>query len=538
MNLAQIVKRRAESDPERAAIIDTRRGRPRRLTFSGLEGAAARAATLLHRTGLRPGDGVLVLHPISAELYVVLDAILRLGLVAMLLDPSAGREHIERSCSLYPPKALIASARAHALRLLVPALRRIPLKFAVGAAVPGAANWSISDRLPPHEPMYPATTQTAALLTFTSGSTGEPKAAVRTHGFLLAQHHALARSLDLKPGEMDLSTLPIFVLANLASGVTSLIPHADLRTPGRFDPGPVIAQIKTYEPTRTVASPAFLEHLVDHCTERGIMLSGFTKICTGGGPVFPRLLAKLQSIAPRAEIVAVYGSTEAEPIARISYAEMQAEDLQSILAGRGLLAGAPVSGIELRILPDRWGRPIGPYTRAQFDAACLRSGQAGEIVVSGKHVLPGYLNGRGDEETKFRVEGAAWHRTGDAGYLDRQGRLWLLGRCSARISDRHGTLYPLAVECVAHHHPGVRRAAVISRAGRRILGIEPWRPGAADLHRLKTSLAWAHVDEIHILRHIPVDRRHSAKIDYPALHELLEKSDRHIPLRSSGPYSG
>ena len=64
-----------------------------------------------------------------------------------------------------------------------------------------------------------------------------------------------------------------------------------------------------------------------------------------------------------------------------------------------------------------------------------RRAQPGEIVVSGAHVGAGYVGGVGDAETKFRVGEVIWHRTGDAGYLDAHGRLWLLGRCSARIAD-------------------------------------------------------------------------------------------------------
>jgi acyl-CoA synthetase (AMP-forming)/AMP-acid ligase II len=153
----------------------------------------------------------------------------------------------------------------------------------------------------------------------------------------------------------------------------------------------------------------------------------------------------------------------------------------------------------------------------------LRAEEPGEIVVSGEHVLTGYLHGHGDDESKFSVNGRRWHRTGDAGYLDNTGRLWLLGRCSACINDAHGTLYPFTVECVANHHPGVRRSAMISHKGKRVLVVEP--SGGVEFSSLKASLAWAHVDAIEVLSKLPVDKRHNAKIDYPALHELLGKAE-------------
>ena len=174
----------------------------------------------------------------------------------------------------------------------------------------------------------------------------------------------------------------------------------------------------------------------------------------------------------------------------------------------------------MRFLRDRGGRAVGPFTASEFAAACLGPGGPGERVVSGEHVLPTSLHGRGDEETKFAVEDRRWHRTGDAGYLDAHGRLWLLGRCGARIQDAGGTLYPFKVECAAHHHPGVRRAAVVALGGRRVLAIE--REPGADCSGLESALAWAHIDAIQFLKKIPVDKRHNAKVDYPALRKLLD----------------
>jgi len=77
-------------------------------------------------------------------------------------------------------------------------------------------------------------------------------------------------------------------------------------------------------------------------------------------------------------------------------------------------------------------------------------------VVSGAHVLPGYLHGQGHQDTNARVGGNVWHRTGDAGHLDGGGRQWLLGRCAGRVTDAGSELYPLAVEAAAHEHPAVR----------------------------------------------------------------------------------
>ena len=525
MNLAHTLLEQTRLRPNAAAIIDTHRGRSRTTTFVELDRAAARVARLLVNHGLQPGDAVLVFHPMSAELYVTLLALFRLRLVAMFLDPSAGREHIERCCVMNPPKALIAGTKAHLLRLVVPALRRIPMKFVIGPPLPFTVRWSAADRLEPSTEIRDCDTDTPALLTFTSGSTGQPKGTIRSHGLLGAQYRALGASLALTAGDVDLATLPIVALANLGAGVTSLIPNADLRYPGAVAPGPIFAQIHAHQATTSVASPAFFECLVRHGVSSGVTLPSLRKLYTGGAPVFPRLLDQMQRLAPNAEVVALYGSTEAEPIAHVSRREVTADDLTAMLAGKGLLTGVPVEEIRLRILRDQWGRPVGPCDAGAFAEACCGPGEPGEIVVHGDHVLPGYLRGEGDEETKFRVDGAVWHRTGDAGYLDERGRLWLLGRCVARIRDAHGDLYPFAAETAVYQDPRVRRVALVAHRGKRILAVEFYEGHTpADLDAMRTALAWAHLDEVRACRNIPVDKRHNAKIDYPSLYRLLEQS--------------
>jgi acyl-CoA synthetase (AMP-forming)/AMP-acid ligase II len=204
--------------------------------------------------------------------------------------------------------------------------------------------------------------------------------------------------------------------------------------------------------------------------------------------------------------------------------ELSPGDREAMRGGRGLLAGHPVPEVDVAVLADQWGRPRAPLSAEALRGARLPPGQAGEIVVSGGHVLPGYLRGVGDEETKFRVDGTVWHRTGDAGWIDERGRLWLLGRCAARIEDERGTLYPFAVECAAAGTPGVRRSAFVAHRGRRLLLVEPSADGARpDLDRLRASLAWAHLHEVRVVERLPVDRRHNAKIDYVTLARLLDQ---------------
>ena len=462
----------------------------------------------------------------SIELYLVLIGIFRAGLVAMFLDPSAGLAHINRCCALQTPRALIGGPKAHLLRLVSPALRAIPLHFVIGQALPFTKSFSAFERLAPLAEITGVGPDHPALLTFTSGSTGQPKAAVRSHGFLLAQHRVLEKSIHLLPGETDLTTLPVFILANLGSGVTSIIPDADLKRPGFIQPRPVLEQISKLRTSRTAGSPAFYERLLEELESRTgeNTLTPKIKVYTGGAPVFPGLLKRLSNtfqVAPEA----VYGSSEAEPIAHLNFADIGSEDFTAMRLGKGLLAGRPVPDIELRIMKDQWGTPLGSLSSAQFKSLTLPAEAPGEIVVNGAHVLTTYLHGHGNEETKFLVEKTIWHRTGDAGYLDTAGRLWLLGRCLAKMNDAQGTLYPFAVECVAHQFVWVHRAGCVGLEGNRWLAVQLQRtPAPREFLELEQALDWAGLSGIVQLPHLPVDKRHNAKIDYVALRQMLAQS--------------
>ncbi|RYD26180.1 MAG: AMP-dependent synthetase, partial [Verrucomicrobiaceae bacterium] len=192
--------------------------------------------------------------------------------------------------------------------------------------------------------------------------------------------------------------------------------------------------------------------------------------------------------------------------------------------GGGLCSGIPVPEIGLRIIADRWGTPL-----SAADLQSLPDSQAGEIIVSGDHVLRGYLDGLGDSETKIHDGAKVWHRTGDAGWLDPQGRVWLLGRCAEKLPPfpaveglpADSLRYPFAIECALREiHPGIRMAAM-EWEGLRTLVVGK-SCDAAESAAIRHSAASFGITSVIHLHAIPLDRRHNAKIDYPALRQLLE----------------
>jgi acyl-CoA synthetase (AMP-forming)/AMP-acid ligase II len=229
----------------------------------------------------------------------------------------------------------------------------------------------------------------------------------------------------------------------------------------------------------------------------------------------------LASITSGALVAGVYGCTEAEPISVVRFDDLGEGDWRLVANGFGLPVGSPVRGLQVRILRDSWGAPLQSMTEDSFRAITLNSGQVGEIVVSGEHVLEGYLEAQAAETTKIRAGGCVWHRTGDLGYLDERGRLWLMGRCSAKLVDSFGEIFPYAIEATLSESPAIFRAAVVASGKGRVLFIQPrgeWTDAKrADIDRVVRA---ARIDEVRLMEVFPMDRRHGAKIDYESLRAL------------------
>lgn len=470
MNLISAFLDQASRRKEQVAIIDAK---GQSSTFANLVEASASLAAAYRHKGLRKGDRVLIAMPLGIDLYVALAALWRIGAVVVFPEPALGLRGLKHAARTTRPRAFLASGWYRLLRALLPELRGSTL------ALSPVLRHTPDDDVAEVEGNHPA------LVSFTSGSTGVPKTIVRSHAFLAAQNDCVASLL--RPSshiEIDLVAFPVFVVANLGMGVTSVLPDWDVKRHDQADPDRIVQHMRRHGVTRVLVPPAICERLL-----LARNLPPLAAIFTGGGPVFPDLVEALARRLPAAEIVAVYGSTEAEPIAHLHHRDIGAEDWQAMREGKGLLAGHPIPEIELQIIDD-------------------------EIVVTGDHVNKGYLDPSQDAANKITLAGRIWHRTGDAGRLDQSGRLWLLGRREARV----GKLYPFAVEVAARGWPGVRRAALVGIEGRAVLAVEGDR---SEIGEWRTRAAALDVGTVRWVGTIPLDRRHGSKIDYYALHALL-----------------
>jgi olefin beta-lactone synthetase len=532
-NLAARFAERAGRHPDRIALISQHGDRVERVTFGALARRVAALAAGLGGRGIRPGDSVLLFVPMSVDLYVAMLACLHAGATAVFVDAWADRARLDAAVAAARPRGFVGVPRAHLLRLMSREVRRIPLAF-IAARGP----WSLARLERPEDARPPAevTAEAPALVTFTTGSTGRPKAAARSHAFLWAQHLALEAHLGLVEADIDMPTLPVFVLGNLAAGRTSVLPDFDPRRPAEIDPERVHAQLLAERVTSTSGSPAFYERLARWCAARGARLP-LRRLFTGGAPVLPPL-ARLLADTVEGEAHVVYGSTEVEPVASIEAREMLAAIARAAAneTSAGLPVGMPDRSLALRVIrPCDGPIMLGPAGWSEWDVA---PGETGEMIVSGAHVMRGYLDDpASDARNKIREGERVWHRTGDGARLGDRSMLWLMGRVSRRVQREGRTWWGLPAELRAIEQPDITHAAYLGLPDpvlgqRAVLCVETPSGSLSDAARegLRAALGPIPVDEIVVLAKIPRDPRHASKTDSEAL-LLLLASRQHARAR-------
>ncbi|MFV0382957.1 AMP-binding protein [Paracoccus sp. (in: a-proteobacteria)] len=458
--------------PGRTAIVD---GKGRQTSFAGLKARADGFAARWQAQGIGRGDRVLIARAVDADLYASLAALWALGAVAVLPEPAMGLRGLRHAARCTGVRAFCAAGWYRWLRFLLPELWGVK---------------SLSSRPAPHGRIRPVASErdTTALISFTSGTTGNPKAIPRSHGFLMAQHDAIAPLLHSDRPERDLVAFPVFTLINIAAGQTSVLPNWRMSRLASLPPESLHDWITRQGITRALIPPSLCEKLADRAVPAGLH-----SIFTGGGPVFPDILTRLQDSAAPPDVICVYGSTEAEPIAHLNARQITPADHAAMSEGQGLLVGRPVPGLRLRIAGD-------------------------EIQVAGPHVNPGYLNPADDAENKLPEGELIWHRTGDAGRMDDDGRLWLLGRLGSQVVIDGKPRFPFQIEIAARQWPGVTHAALVQHNETPVLALvgaasylAAWQEAGGRLGNLR-------------IRHfgqLPMDRRHGSKIDLKALRKIL-----------------
>lgn len=439
---------------------------------SGAEIAAAVAAVRQRLTaaGVQPGQRVLLLVPVSFELIGALLGVLAHGAVAVLPPAkSSPAQLLQLARHGQVAAVVLASAPVIGLRLLG---RLFGLKLLGAHTLAGDFFELPPTAVPPDQP---------ALITHTSGSTGQPKQIVRTHAVLSAQHAVLKAIFPPWPGQQDFPLFPNVLLHNLAVGAASVLPKVPWGNFADFYPPLVVEQLLDFEVQTLTGNVFYFQKLLPELRQQPGGFPAVRALGVGGSPVPEWLGQELQAVFPQATIYVIYGSSEAEPIA-VRPLSIAAEN-----PALGYAVGLVHPSLELHLetlgkleLPNGERRPVG------------------EIQVRGPHVASTAAGG--------------WLRTGDFGYFAADGQLYLTGR-SGNESLRHGVQH-YQVEHVLQHLPGVRRVAARPVAAGFAVYVQGEATEAAVRAALARHFPAAVCAEVHFRAELPVDHRHHSKIRY------------------------
>jgi acyl-CoA synthetase (AMP-forming)/AMP-acid ligase II len=486
------------------------------VTFAELDEWTSRIAGGLTEFGIKRGTRTLVMVRAGMELIALTFALFKAGAVPVLIDPGMGIKGFLACVERSKPEALVGIPLAHGLSLFFPGrFKSLQKRVTVGTRwLWGGSSLTRLQQHAPVEAVQSDAEELAAIL-FTSGSTGPAKGACYTHAIFDAQTRSLQAVFDFQPGEVDAAAFPLFSLFDCALGMTSVIPRLDPARPGSCDPAQVALALALFQATTATGSPAIWKRAFLWCAQNQLKLPHMRRLLTFGAPISVPLIRVAQDIMPQGDVYTPYGATESLPVACIRGQEVLSETAARTETGAGTCVGRP-AGVEVRIIPIQ-DSPLQSLPDA------LPIGTIGEICVSGPVVTASYdALPEATAAAKIKVDGAVWHRMGDLGYLDEQGRLWFCGRKMERLQTAQGPLYTEPVEGRFNSWPEVGRCALVGPghpgSQRPVIVVEGPENPSLKAKILETKL----VEEVVFRASLPVDTRHNAKIHRLSLKKELE----------------
>jgi acyl-CoA synthetase (AMP-forming)/AMP-acid ligase II len=529
-NIASHLRRMARIQPhKKAAICPAGRDRHGRmtythLTFRQLDRESDAVARGLSAVGVRRGTRTVVMVPPGLEFFALIFALFKTGAVPVVVDPGMGIRRMVACFRESNPSAFIGIPKAHLLRVIYRQFfRSVQTWITVGKRWLWGGHTLKGLRQQSLEPFPLAGTdrdEMAAIL-FTTGSTGPAKGVVYSHGIFDAQIARIKTQYGIAIDEIDLPTFPLFALFDPALGMTAVIPDMDPTRPAAVDPTKIIEAINDHGVTNMFASPALLDRVGKYGKQNGVVLPSLRRVISAGAPVQPSNLEQFSALLTAdADIHTGYGATEAMPVASIGGREILSETRALCEKGLGVCVGRPVGGVEVRLVPIT-EEPITDWSNCES----LGKDAVGEITVKGDIVTRSYYERpQTDALAKIRDGDDIWHRMGDLGRVDEQGRIWFFGRKSHRVTTEKGIMYSVPCEAIFNNHPAVARSALVGvgRPPRQkpVICIELRGDLSGDRDDCKRQLlalgqAHAHTCDIDTLlfhKGFPVDVRHNSKI--------------------------
>jgi len=535
-NVCYFLEQKAHNKPNKIAFYyssnnETRELKYKKITYQKINDKAATLASGLNKKGVFENDRMLILLPISVELYIIIAALQRINAIPVFIESIESINYLQSIIKNCSPKGIFST---HETLIKLDNLFesfKIYLKISTDTKVQNNnkilfLNELLNSNKIPIKPVYGNST---ALITYTTGSTGIPKGANRTHKFLASQHYVLHKLFPYKNKDIDLPVFPVFTLNNIASGITTVIPKA-IDQLNIYSPKKIIEQIKKFNVTNMTLSPSSFKTLATYCINNKISLKNITRVLTGGAPISEDDIKKFQFFLPNSKNYILYGSTEVEPISFIEAGKMiKIKPSTKINTTQvGVNVGKIDKNLKYKLIKINFKNNSSSTIIKKIE---LKKGLIGEIIVSGKHVCNDYYNNKiAFKQTKIIDQsGIIWHRTGDLGRIDNSGYLWIVGRINNIVKYKNTYYFPVRPEILLKNMPDVTNAAYLNLQKNNqnyILSVITISNNK-NINKIKQKIILIFnknkipLDKIIITDDIPMDLRHHSKVNYQKLRDKL-----------------
>lgn len=415
--------RAAQTAGERTAIISEER----RYNHNELLSRCRKLAAALQNLGAAPGDRIAILAANTNHYIEAYLAIPAAGFVIVPLNTRHAEPELRYAINDAEAKILICDRDPGALRDLVDAVVMIPDEYESLLASAGEAELGVD-----------VTEGTLAGLFYTGGTTGASKGVMLTHRNLIANSFHFSTMSPPAADNVFLIMAPLFHAAG-SNGVLGGVWSGSCQIPLKlFNAAVALDLIEEHAVTHTLGVPTMIAAISELQLKEPRDTSSVRMIAHGGSPIATEVVRRAAQAFPSAEFVHVYGMTEASPLVTGLRDEQKLLDVD-----RGRSCGQALIGVQIKIVDESGNE--------------LPKGEVGELAASGPNIMEGYW--RKPEQTNEVLQNG-WYRSGDMGYMDDEGFVFLVDRAKDMIVSGGENVYCSEVEEALYKHPAVLEAAV------------------------------------------------------------------------------
>lgn len=418
------------------------------MSFAELDRRSNRAANALASLGVGKGDRIAYLGKNSHLYFEILAGAAKLGAVMTPVNWRLARPEVAYVLNDSQAKVLfVGPGFAELVSDIEGSLEHVARVFgAEGEEGPFPSYPEWRDTFPEDDPMVPCVVEDDAIQLYTSGTTGHPKGAILTHGSIFSSRMNEVDDSELKDwqrkieGEVALLAMPCFHISGTGFGLGTMFNGTRAVVLPEYDPTQALDLIENYNISKMFMVPAAIQILLNHPRIGEVDFSNLKYISYGASPIPLELMKQAMDVLG-CGFVQMYGMTETSG----TIVALDPEDHVPEGSPKMRSVGKPLRDVEIKIIDD--------------DGEEVPAGTIGEIATRSPKNMKGYWNR--PEATEETIDADGWLRTGDAGYLDEDGYLYIQDRVKDMIISGGENVYPAEVENALYAHPKVADVAVI-----------------------------------------------------------------------------